>query len=409
MQGKDFDWERVVIIMNKKTIYDIDVSGKTVYVRVDYNVPHDKDGRITDDRRIRATLPTIRYLIKEGAAVVLASHMGRPKGEIKSELSLKPAADRLAELLDQPVQFASDCIRSESAGMKKALRPGQILLLENLRFHKEEEKNVPEFAKSLVEGCNVAVNDAFGVSHRAHASVVGVGKLLPMVSGLLLKKEIDFLDGVIENPKRPFAAIIGGAKISDKIQVIANLMEKADVILIGGGMANTFVAAEGYDMGQSLQDKDRFDLARNLMQKAKEMGSTIMLPVDFMAGDAFAENANTKVLEAKDFSDPWMALDIGPKTIQLYVDTLKKMKTVVWNGPMGVFEMKPFSSGTFTIAEAIAGLDATTVIGGGESASVVDQLGIEDKFSHVSTGGGASLEMLEGMVLPGVAILSDKE
>ena len=267
----------------------------------------------------------------------------------------------------------------------------------------------PDFAKALVEGCTAAVNDAFGVSHRAHASVVGVGKLLPMVSGLLLKKEIDFLDGVIENPKRPFAAIIGGAKISDKIQVIANLMEKADVIMIGGGMANTFVAAEGYDMGRSLQDKDRFELARNLMKKAKEMGSDIILPVDFMAGDAFSEKANTKVLEAKDFSDPWMALDIGPKTIRLYVETLRRMKSVVWNGPMGVFEMKPFATGTFAIAEAIANLDATTVIGGGESASVVDQMGIEDKFSHVSTGGGASLEMLEGMVLPGVAVLADKE
>ena len=231
---------------------------------------------------------------------------------------------------------------------------------------------------------------------------------MPMVAGLLLKKEIDFLDGVIEKPERPFASIIGGAKISDKIQVIANLMEKADVILIGGGMANTFVAAQGYDMGQSLQDKDRFDLAKNLMQKAHDMGSEIMLPVDFMAADAFSETANTKVLSKEEFSDPWMALDIGPKTIQLYVETLKKMKTVVWNGPMGVFEMKPFAKGTYTIAEAMADLDATTVIGGGESASVVDQLGIGDKFSHVSTGGGASLEMLEGMVLPGVAILADK-
>jgi len=247
--------------MNKQTIYDIDAAGKTVYVRVDYNVPCDKDGHITDDRRIRSTLPTIRYLLKEGAAVILASHMGRPKGELNPELSLRPAAERLSELLDQPVQFADDCIGSETAAMKKALQPGQVLLLENLRFHKEEEKNDPDFAKALVEGCTAAVNDAFGVSHRAHASVVGVGKLLPMVSGLLLKKEIDFLDGVIENPKRPFAAIIGGAKISDKIQVIANLMEKADVIMIGGGMANTFVAAEGYDMGRSLQDKDRFDFA----------------------------------------------------------------------------------------------------------------------------------------------------
>ena len=396
--------------MNKKTIYDVELSGKNVYVRVDYNVPMDKEGYITDDRRIRATLPTIEYLLGAGASgIVIASHMGRPKGEVKTELSLEPAAKRLSELLERPVQFAHDCVGKETTEMKHSLTSGQILLLENLRFHKEEEKNGQDFAASLVEGCQVAVNDAFGVSHRAHASVVGVGKLLPMVSGLLLKKEIDFLDGVIEKPERPFAAIIGGAKISDKIQVIANLMEKADVILIGGGMANTFVAAEGYDMGKSLQDKDRFELARNLMKKAKEMGSTIMLPVDFMAADAFAEDAHTKVLEAKDFSDPWMALDIGPKTIRLYVDTLKKMKTVVWNGPMGVFEMKAFAKGTFTIAKAIAELDATTVIGGGESASVVDQLGIGDRFSHVSTGGGASLEMLEGMILPGVSILADKE
>ncbi len=395
--------------MNKKTVYDIDVSGKKVYVRVDYNVPMDKEGHITDDRRIRATLPTIQYLLDKGAAIVLASHMGRPKGEVKQELSLKPVAERLEQLLQMPIQFANDCVGAETEGMKNALQSGQVLLLENLRFHREEEKNGEDFAKALAEGCDAAVNDAFGVSHRSHASVVGVAKILPMVSGLLLKKEIDFLDGVIDKPERPFAAIIGGAKISDKIQVIANLMEKADVIMIGGGMANTFVAAEGYDMGKSLQDKDRFELARNLMKKAKSMGSTIMLPVDFMAGDAFSEDANIKVLEAKDFSDPWMALDIGPKTIKLYADTLKKMKTVVWNGPMGVFEMKAFSKGTFTIAEAIANLDATTVIGGGESASVVDQLGIEDKFSHVSTGGGASLEMLEGMVLPGVAALADKE
>lgn len=394
--------------MNKQTVYDIQPKGKKVYIRVDYNVPHDKEGHILDDRRIRATIPTLRYFLDGGASLVIASHMGRPKGEVKPELSLAPVAQRLSELLQQPVEFASDCIGEEAAEKKQALQLGQVLLLENLRFHKEEEKNDPAFAKELVAGCDAAVNDAFGVSHRTHASVAGVGKLMPMVAGLLLKKEIDFLDGVIEKPERPFAAIIGGAKISDKIQVIANLMEKADVILIGGGMANTFVAAQGYDMGQSLQDKDRFDLAKNLMQKAHDMGSEIMLPVDFMAADAFSETANTKVLSKEEFSDPWMALDIGPKTIQLYVETLKKMKTVVWNGPMGVFEMKPFAKGTYTIAEAMADLDATTVIGGGESASVVDQLGIGDKFSHVSTGGGASLEMLEGMVLPGVAILADK-
>lgn len=293
--------------------------------------------------------------------------------------------------------------------MKWDLKSGEVLLLENLRFHKEEEKNDPAFARALVSGCDAAVNDAFGVSHRAHASIVGVGKLLPMAAGLLLKKEIDFLGGVIDHPERPFAAIIGGAKISDKIHVIANLMEKADVILIGGGMANTFVAADGYDMGKSLQDRDRFDQARELMARAEKLGAKMLLPVDFTAGDRFAEDAQVKVLTAKEFTDPWMALDIGPKTIDLYVETLKKMKTVVWNGPMGVFEMKPFSRGTFAIAEALADLDATTVVGGGESAEVVDKLGIEDKLSHVSTGGGASLEMLEGMVLPGIAVLADKE
>lgn len=396
-------------MMNKQTVYDLQPEGKTVYVRVDYNVPHDEDGHILDDRRIRATIPTLRYLLDHGAAVVIASHMGRPKGVVQKQLSLRPAAEQLSELLNQTVLFSEDCIGEKADALKKNLKSGDVLVLENLRFHKEEEKNDPQFAKALVNYCSLAVNDAFGVSHRTHASVVGVGHILPMVSGLLLKKEIDFLDGVIENPERPFAAIIGGAKISDKIQVIANLMEKADVILIGGGMANTFVAAQGYDMGQSLQDKDRFDLARNLMKKASDMGSTIMLPIDFMAGDSFSEKANTKVLSAEEFSSPWMALDIGPKTIEMYVDTLKKMKTVVWNGPMGVFEMKPFSKGTYAIAEAMADLDAVTVIGGGESASVVDSLGLEDKFSHVSTGGGASLEMLEGMVLPGVTVLSDKE
>ncbi len=395
--------------MMKQSIYDLDVKGKKVYVRVDYNVPHEADGTIKDDRRIAATLPTLNYLLDQGAALVITSHMGRPKGEVKPELSLIKVAAHLAELLGRPVQFAKDCIGEETAAMKAALKPGEVLLLENLRFHKEEEKNDPAFAKELIAGCDAAVNDAFGVSHRAHASVVGVGKLLSMVAGLLLKKEIDFLDRVISAPERPFAAIIGGAKIGDKIHVIANLMEKADVILIGGGMANTFVAAEGHHMGKSLMDPDRFDLARELREKAKKLGVTMLLPVDFTAGDAFAADANVKVLTADEFSDPWMALDIGPKTIELYTETLKKMKTVVWNGPMGVFEMEPFSKGTFTVAKVLAETDATTVVGGGESAEVVDSLGIEEKFSHVSTGGGASLEMLEGMVLPGIAVLADKE
>lgn len=393
----------------KQTIYDLPLEGKKVYVRVDYNVPVTDDGHISDDRRIASTLPTIHYLLEHGASVVLASHFGRPKGKVKPELSLVHVGERLSELLGKPVQFAKDCVGDETDAMKAALKPGDVLLLENLRFHAEEEKNDPAFAAALIRGCDLAVNDAFGVSHRAHASVVGVGKLLPMAAGLLLKKEIDFLDGVISAPERPFAAIIGGAKIGDKIHVIANLMEKADVILIGGGMANTFVAAEGYDMGKSLQDRDRFDLARDLIARAEKLGAKMLLPVDFTAADEFSAEAKKKVLTAKDFGDPWMALDIGPKTIDLYVETLKKMKTVVWNGPMGVFEMEPYSKGTFTIARALSELDATTVVGGGESAEVVDKLGIGDQFSHVSTGGGASLEMLEGMVLPGIEILADKE
>ena len=372
-------------------------------------MPHDEKGNILDDRRIKSTIPTLEYLLNQGASLIIASHMGRPKGEIKSDLSLTIVAERLSQLLNKPVKFANCCIGEETQRMKESLLPGEILLLENVRFHKGEEKNEDAFADQLAQGCDIAVNDAFGASHRSHASIVGVGRRLPMVAGFLMKKEIEFLNGVIDHPVRPFAAIIGGAKISDKIHVIANLMEKANVILIGGGMANTFVAAEGYDMGKSLQDKDRFNLARELKERAKKMGSRIILPVDFMAGDAFSEKAQTKVLTAEEFSDPWMALDIGPKTIELYVETLKKMKTVVWNGPMGVFEMKPFAKGTHAIANAVANLDATTVVGGGESAAVVDQMGIGDKFSHVSTGGGASLEMLEGMILPGVTILSDKE
>lgn len=372
-------------------------------------MPHDEKGNILDDRRIKSTIPTLEYLLNQGASLIIASHMGRPKGEIKSDLSLTIVAERLSQLLNKSVKFANCCIGEETQRMKESLLPGEILLLENVRFHKGEEKNEDAFADQLAQGCDIAVNDAFGASHRSHASIVGVGRRLPMVAGFLMKKEIEFLNGVIDHPVRPFAAIIGGAKISDKIHVIANLMEKANVILIGGGMANTFVAAEGYDMGKSLQDKDRFNLARELKERAKKMGSRIILPVDFMAGDAFSEKAQTKVLTAKEFSDPWMALDIGPKTIELYVETLKKMKTVVWNGPMGVFEMKPFAKGTHAIANAVANLDATTVVGGGESAAVVDQMGIGDKFSHVSTGGGASLEMLEGMILPGVTILSDKE
>lgn len=393
----------------KLTVYDLDVNGKKVYVRVDYNVPHDKKGKILDDERIRATLPTLRFLLGKGAALVLASHMGRPKGQIVPELSLKPVAKRLSELLGMPVRFVPDCVGEEADKAKEELKNGEILLMENLRFHGEEEKNDPKFAAALIRGCDCAVNDAFGVSHRAHASIVGVGKQMPMAAGLLLKKETDFLGNALDHPARPFAAIIGGAKIGDKIHVIANLIEKADVIIIGGGMANTFIAAEGFSMGKSLLDEAHFDLARGLMEKAEKRNVQLLLPVDFIAADKFAEDAKTKICTAKEFPNQWMALDIGPKTVKKYVDTLKKMKTVMWNGPMGVFEMKPFAKGTNSIAKALAKLDAVTVIGGGESAAVVDKLKLKDKFTHVSTGGGASLEMLEGMVLPGVAVLAEKK
>lgn len=392
----------------KQTVYDLSVKGKKVYVRVDYNVPMDEKGSIRDDRRIRATLPTLELLLKQGAALILASHMGRPEGHCVPSLSLRPAAERLSELIHRPVKFAPDCIGADTDAMKEELKSGEILMLENLRFHSGEEKNDAVFAEALVRRCDLAVNDAFGVSHRAHASIVGVGHIMPMAAGLLLKKEMDFLGAAMDRPERPFAAVIGGAKISDKIHVIANLMEKADVILIGGGMANTFVAAGGYDMGSSLMDKDRLDLARDLMKRAEKMGVRMLLPIDFIAADQFSEKAKVRIFQAKDFSDPWMALDIGPKTIRIYVEILKKMKTIVWNGPMGVFEMPPFAKGTYAIARAMASIPAVTIIGGGESAAVVDQLHIEDRFTHVSTGGGASLEMLEGMILPGISVLAEK-
>ena len=394
--------------MNKQTVYDIQPKGKKVYIRVDYNVPHDKEGHILDDRRIRATIPTLRYFLDGGASLVIASHMGRPKGEVKPELSLAPVAQRLSEILQQPVEFASDCIGEEAAEKKQALQPGQVLLLENLRFHKEEEKNDPAFAKELVAGCDAAVNDAFGVSHRTHASVAGVGKLMPMVAGLLLKKEIDFLDGVIEKPERPFAAIIGGAKISDKIQVIANLMEKADVILIGGGMANTFLAAQGYGIGKSLVEADKIDLAKSLIAQAKEQGTKLLLPEDVTVAAAFANDAEHKVVPVDQVPADWMILDVGTKTQELFAKELAPMKLIVWNGPMGVFEMENYAKGTEAVAKAVADSDAVSIVGGGDSVSAVNKTGLADKISHISTGGGASLEYLEGKQLPGVVSLSDK-
>lgn len=390
----------------KKTIEQVPVDGKTVYVRVDFNVPL-KEGQITDDTRIRATLPTIKYLLQHKAKIILASHLGRPKGERKMEFFLAPVAKQLSQLLGQPVQFANDCIGDEVKAQAKALKKGDILLLENVRFHKEEEKNDPAFAKELASLADVAINDAFGVSHRAHASVVGVAKFLPMAAGYLLEKEIAYIGQAVAHPDHPFAAIIGGAKVSDKIEVISNLLPKVDVLLIGGGMANTFIAAQGYSMGTSLVEEDKFELARQLLAKAKEEHTTLALPVDFVVAKEFKDEADYKIVAFDAVEDGWMALDIGPKTIEKYTDLLAPMKLIVWNGPMGVFEMDHFAVGTNQIAKAVAQSRGTTIVGGGDSVAAIEKSGLADKISHISTGGGASLEYLEGKVLPGIDALEE--
>lgn len=395
--------------MSKKTLADVDVRGKKVFVRVDYNVPQDKEGKITDDTRIRATLPTIKNLLDHGAAVILASHLGRPKGEVNVTFTLRPVAERLSALLEKPVKFASDCVGEEAKKMAQELKSGEVLLLENLRFHKEEEANDPGFSEQLAELADFGVNDAFGVSHRAHASVEGITHYLPMVAGLLMEKEIQFLGQAVNHPERPFAAIIGGAKVSDKITVIENLMEKADVLIIGGGMANTFLGAEGYDMGASLVESDKYPLARELMEKARARNVEFLLPIDFVVADKFDANANFKVVKASEIPSKWMALDIGPESAQIFRQALKDCKTVVWNGPMGVFEMSNFAGGTMSLAQAIADLkDAVTIVGGGDSVAAIEKSGEAAKISHISTGGGASLEFLEGKELPGIAALENK-
>ncbi len=392
----------------KKTIQDVDVAGKKVLVRVDYNVPQDKEGNITDDTRIRATLPTIHKLLQKGASVILMSHLGRPKGEVNLAYTLQPIADRLASLLDKPVKFAEDCVGEVAEGAVANLHQGEVLLLENLRFHSEEEKNDPAFCQQLAKLADLAVNDAFGVSHRAHASVEGISKFMPMVAGLLVEKEIKFLGKALANPERPFTAIIGGAKVSDKIGVIKNLMETVDVLIIGGGMANTFLAAQGYNMGASLVETDKADLARELLEKATERGISFLLPVDFVVADRFAADANFKVVKAAEVPEGWMALDIGPESVKKFQEALKTSKTVVWNGPMGVFEMANFAGGTMALAHTLAELkEATTIVGGGDSVAAIEKAGLANKIDHISTGGGASLEFLEGKILPGIAVLAD--
>lgn len=390
--------------MKKKTIADISWSGKRALVRCDFNVPLDANLNITDDTRIRAALPTIQYLLEHGAIVILCSHLGRPKG-VTEGLRLNPVAKRLSELLGKPVKKLDDCIGPEVEAAIAASKPGDVLLLENLRFYAEEEKNSPEFAQKLAKLADVYVNDAFGTAHRAHASTAGVAAYLPAVAGFLLEKEIQFLGEAIQNPKRPFVAILGGAKISDKIGVIENLLSKADTLLIGGGMANTFLKAKGYHLGDSLVEEGSVQLAGELLQKG---GSRLVLPVDVVIADAFAADAKSKVVSADGVPAGWRVLDIGPKTVELFAKHIASAKTVVWNGPMGVFEFPPFAKGTFAVAKALADSGATTIIGGGDSVAAVEQSGLAGRITHISTGGGASLEFLEGKELPGIAALNDK-
>ncbi len=392
----------------KKIITDVDVDKKKVFVRADFNVPLDENGVITDDTRIQKTLPTIRYLLDHQAAVILASHLGRPKGKAVAKYSLKPVAARLSELLGIPVQMAPDCIGAETETMAGALQPGQVLLLENLRFHGEEEKNDPEFSRKLASLADVGINDAFGCCHRAHASVAGIAAFLPMAAGFLLEKEIRFIGGAIDHPAHPFAAIIGGAKVSDKIEVISNLLPKVDVMIIGGGMANTFLAAQGYGIGKSLVEADKIDLAKKLIAQAADEGKKLLLPVDVNVAETFSNDAAHKVVPADAVPEDWMILDIGTKSQELFARELEPMKLIVWNGPMGVFEMENFAKGTEAVARAVAHSQAVSIVGGGDSVSAVNKTGLANQISHISTGGGASLEYLEGKKLPGIESLSDK-
>lgn len=393
----------------KKTVKDVDVRSRRVLVRVDYNVPLDAQGNVSDDKRITASLPTINYLLEQGARIILCSHLGRPKGEVKKEFSLAPVAKRLKELLPNVnIYFASDCIGEEAERKAAALKDGEILLLENLRFHKEEEKNDPEFAKKLASLAEIYVSDAFGTVHRAHASTAGVAAYLPAVAGFLIGKELSIMGGALENPERPFVAILGGAKVADKIGVITNLLNKCDTLLIGGGMAYTFFKAMGYEIGDSLLDAESIDLAKQLMETAKQKGVKLLLPVDTVVAKAFAADAEHMTVAANAIPAGWQGLDIGEKTRELFAAEIKNAKTVIWNGPMGVFEFPEFAKGTEAVAKACAECGGTTIIGGGDSASAVKKLGYADKMTHISTGGGASLEFLEGKVLPGVAALNDK-
>ena len=394
---------------NKKSVLDADVRGKKVLLRCDFNVPQNKEtGAITSDKRIVAALPTIKYLLENGAAVIACSHLGKPKGEWKPKLTLAPVAERLSELLGQKVIFASDIIGDDAKAKAAALKPGEIMLLENLRFDIREEKNGADFAKALADMAEVYVSDAFGTVHRAHASTAGVAAYLPAYAGLLVEKELSVMGKALDDPKRPFVAVLGGAKVSDKIGVINNLLEKADTVIIGGGMAYTFVKAMGYEIGNSLLEADKLNYALEMIEKAKRNGVSLLLPVDTAVGNEFKADCDSEIVDIKAMPAGWMGMDIGTKTIKLFSDAIKNAGTVVWNGPMGVFEFDAFAKGTKAMAQALADSGAITIVGGGDSAAAVEKLGFADKMTHISTGGGASLEFLEGLELPGVACLLDK-
>ncbi len=394
--------------MNKKTVRDIDLKGKKVLVRCDFNVPLDENQNITNNARIVGAIPTIKYLLENQCKIILCSHLGRPKGEFKPEFSLKPVAKELSRLLGQEVIMSKDVIGEDSKTKAENLKPGEILLLENVRFHKEETENDLEFAKQLASLAEVYVNDAFGTTHRAHSSTAGIANFLPAVSGFLIEKELKYLGNAVSNPERPFVAILGGSKVSDKIGVISNLLDKVDTLIIGGGMAYTFLKAQGYEVGNSICELDKLDLAKELMEKAKQKGVKFMLPVDTKIGKEFKEDTESKTVKSSEIPEGWEGLDIGEETIKAYSEELEKAKTVVWNGPLGVFEFNQFAIGTNAIAKKLAEIDATTIIGGGDSAAAVAKAGIEDKMTHISTGGGASLEFLEGKELPGIECLMDK-
>ncbi len=394
--------------MNKKTVRDIDVKGKKVLVRCDFNVPQDENGNITDTRRIVSSLPTIKYLLEQGAKVILCSHLGRPKGEFKKEFSLAPIAKELSKQLGIEVKLAKDVIGESAKELTDNIKEGEVVLLENVRFHREETDNDPEFAKKLASFAEVYVNDAFGTAHRAHASTAGIANYLPAVSGFLIEKELNFMGNALENPERPFVAILGGKKVSDKIGVIDSLLEKVDTLIIGGGMAYTFFKSMGYNVGNSICELDKLDLAKELMEKAKAKGVKLMLPVDTKVGKEFSKDTESKVVKYTEIPDGWEGFDIGTETIKMYQEELKKAKTVVWNGPVGLFEFEQFAVGTNAIAKCLSEVDAITIIGGGDSAAAIEKAGLSDKFSHISTGGGASLEFLEGKKLPGIECLLNK-